>query len=124
MRLLAAVLALVSVVLAMPAFAASPQDGTFTITPPTTGGAPTGYRVYVDNKLFGTVTSGQKLTALVPDFGTYSIALEPFNSAGSGPRTTQQHTLGGPPGPATFTLTFSCTQTTPPTCTDVVVSTP
>jgi hypothetical protein len=107
--------------LAPAAFAA--QDGTITFSPPVTGGAPTGYRLYRDSTLVGTVSSGQTLTALFPnDVGVYQIGVEAFNATGAGPRVTQTVTLGAVvPGPVTnLKITLNCATTSPPTCTVTV----
>lgn len=105
------------------AHAANPQDATITFSPPTTGGAPTGYRAYRDATLVGPVVSGQPLTAFFPaDIGTFVVGVEPFNATGAGPRTTATAVLG-PTAPGAIpkiTITVPCATALPPTCTLVV----
>jgi len=111
-------LAVVAVLVALPAF--SQQAGTVTFGAPTTGGAPTGYRLYRDNVLVGPVTSGQTVANLFPaNVGTWAFAVEAFNAAGAGPRLSTTVTLGVPaPGvPVSIVITAPCANATPPTCT-------
>lgn len=98
------------------------QNGTVTFDVPNTGGAPTGYRLYRDGTLVGSVTSGQTFTALFPnDTGTYVIGVEAFNATGPGPRVNKSVTLSPlvpgpvrnvvitcpvPPAPATIVCTI------------------
>ena|SRR5688572_6752163 len=114
MRLIAAGLLLC---LAMPAFAQ--QSGTVTFGAPTTGGAPTGYRLYRDGTLVGPVTSGQTVANLFPaNTGTWVFAVEAFNATGAGPRVSTTVTLGPPlPGPViNVVIDAPCAKANPPTC--------
>ena len=121
MKTLLAVLLLVS----FPVLAQ--QAGTVTFGAPTTGGAPTGYRLYRDGTQVGTtVTSGQTVANLFPtNTGTWVIGVEAFNTAGAGPRVTRTVTLGPviqPPGPIpTITITAPCATAVPATCVITVV---
>lgn len=123
MRQIAAVLLLL---VCLPAF--GQQAGTVTFDAPTTGGAPTGYRLYRDNVLVGPVTSGQTIPNLFPaNTGTWVIAVESFNTAGPGPRVTKTVTLGPPPiqppGPViNVVIDAPCAKASPPTCTINVTS--
>lgn len=113
----------VAIALAVPPAAFAAQDATITFSPPITGGAPTGYRLYRDSTLIGSVSSGQTLTALFPnDIGTYAIAVSAFNATGEGPKVTQTVTLGAVvPGPVqNLTITLKCATASPPTCTVIV----
>ena len=121
MRIVVAVLLLVS----FPSFAQ--QAGTVSFDPPNTGGAPTGYRLYRDNVLVGPVTSGQTVPNLFPaNTGTWVIAVEAFNTAGPGPRSSKTVTLSPPlqpPGaPLNIVIVAPCASATPPTC--VITVTP
>ena len=74
-------------------FAAPPYDVTVTFSPPTTGGAPDGYNLYVDDCVVtgavgaavATVTSGQTFLGLIAADGTYQFCVRPFNTAGEQP---------------------------------------
>lgn len=107
---------------------AAQQSGTVTFDPPTTGGVPTGYRLYRDNVLVGPVTSGQTVANLFPaNTGAWAIAVESFNTAGPGPRVTKTVTLGPPPiqppGPViNVVIDAPCAKATPPTCTVNITS--
>lgn len=121
MRLIAALLVLV----ALPAFAQ--QSGVVQFDPPNTGGAPTGYRLYRDNVLVGAVTPGQTVSALFPSSaGSWTIAVEAFNSTGPGPKVSKLVTLGPVvPGPVrNLVITLNCATTSPPTCTVAVTDAP
>jgi hypothetical protein len=84
---------LVLLLFALPAFAAPPYDATITFTPPITGGAPDGYRLYVDDcattgavgTAVGTVTSGQVFPSLFLADGTYAVCVRAFNATGENP---------------------------------------
>jgi hypothetical protein len=121
-------LAFALLVASLPALAA--QDGTVTFSPPTSGGAPTGYRLYRDGTLVGPVTSGQTIPGLFPnDTGTYVIGVEALNTAGAGTRVNRTVVLGPPPvqppGPViNLTINAPCATSNPPTCTIVVTQTP
>jgi len=73
--------------------AAPPYDVTVTFSPPASGGAPDGYRLYVDDcavggavgSSVGTVTSGQTFPGLITADGTYQFCVRPFNAAGEQP---------------------------------------
>lgn len=115
-------IALIAVLLlCAPVFAA--QDATFVITPPTTGGAPTGYRVYRDGTLVGPVISGQPIPAFFPtDTGTFALGFEAFNVTGAGPRYAASVAIN-PPAPGAIpkiVITVPCATASPPTCTVVV----
>lgn len=77
------------------------QSATISFDPPSTGGAPTGYRLYRDGTLVSAVTSGQTLTNLFPsNAGSWVIGVEAFNATGPGPRVNQTVTIGPvAPGP-------------------------
>ena len=74
------------------ALSAPPYDVTVTFSPPTTGGAPDGYNLYIDDCAATgpvgagmSVTSGQKfLSALTVD-GTYLLCVRAFNTEGVQP---------------------------------------
>jgi len=118
-------IAIAAVLLALPAIAA--QNGTITFDVPNTGGAPTGYRLFRDGTIVGSVTNGQTFTALSPvDVGTVLLGIESFNATGTGPRVNKSVTLGAVvPGPVrNVVYTFACAQTTPPTCTVTITDAP
>ncbi len=79
------------------ALAAPPYDVTVTFSPPTTGGAPDGYNLYVDDcavtgpvaAAASSVTSGQTFPALIVADGTYQFCVRPFNTAGEQPNPGQ-----------------------------------
>lgn len=125
MRLIAAVLCVLA---SFVAYAA--QNGTVTFDVPNTGGAPSGYRLFRDGVLVGTLTSGQTLTALAPnDVGTYVIGVEAVNATGPGTRVNKTVVLGPPPLPVpgpvrNLQITLNCSTTTPPTCTVAVSDAP
>ena len=117
-------LGLLFALLALPVFAA-PQDITVTFTPPTVGGAPSGYRLFKDNVLVGPVTSGQTFPALLTDDGSaHVLGFEAFNTGGTGTRVNRSVTITSvvqPPGPVpTITITAPCALTVPATCTILV----
>jgi len=106
--------------LALPVLAQ--ESATVLFDPPSSGGAPTGYRLYRDNVLVVTVTAGQTIPNLAPDANPHTYALEAFNATGPGPRVTFGPTSPGPlpPGPPrNFRLVFDCAVATPPTCVQV-----
>lgn len=114
-------LGMVLLLMVAPVFAA--QDATITFSPPVTGGAPTGYRLFRDGTLIGAVATGQTLTALFPnDVGTYQVGVEAFNATGTGQRVTKTVVLGAVvPGPVTnLIITLNCATSSPPTCTVTV----
>jgi len=111
--------------IALSAFAA--QNATITFDVPNTGGAPTGYRLFRDGALVGSVANGQTLTALFPnDVGTYLIGVEAFNATGAGQRVNKSVVLGDVvPGPVrNLLITLNCATTSPPTCTVVITDAP
>lgn len=117
MRILAGLLLLVAFPLA------AQQAGTVTFDPPTTGGAPTGYRLYRDSTLIGPVTSGQTIPGLFPaNTGTWVISVEAFNATGPGPKVGKTVTLGPvvPGAVINLTITAPCAVAQPPTCSVVV----
>jgi hypothetical protein len=121
MRFIFAAVALLA--LSVPALAQ--QAGSVTFSPPTTGGAPTGYRLYRDNTLIGPVTSGQAIPALFPaNTGSWVFAVEAFNATGAGARSAVTATLGPvvPGAPVQITITAPCASANPPTC--VITVTP
>ncbi len=75
------------------ALAAPPYDVTVTFSPPTTGGAPDGFNLYIDDCAVtgaigasaGTVTSGQTFPGLIVADGTYQFCVRAFNAAGEQP---------------------------------------
>lgn len=122
---------LVYLTLALVALAALPlnaaQNAAFTFDIPNTGGTPTGYRVYRDNTLVGSLTSGQSLNAFFPnDTGTYLVGVEAFNATGPGSRVNKTVVLGpAVPGPVrNLVITLNCATTTPATCTVTVTDAP
>lgn len=102
------------------------QNATITFDVPSTGGAPTGYRVYRDGTLVGAVTSGQTLTALFPnDTGTYTIGVEAFNATGAGPRVNKSVVLAlAAPGPVRNLVITCPVPATPATVTCTVTDAP
>lgn len=106
---------------------AAQQAGSVTFDAPTTGGAPSGYRLYREGALVGPVTSGQVIQGLFPsNAGTWMFAVEAFNAAGAGPRVTRSVTLTPPlqpPGPVINIIIASpCTQAVPPCSLNVTVA--
>ena len=84
-------LAALSLLIAAPiAFAQTTIVTTVNFDVPITGGAPDGYRLYVDDCAasgptaapVGTVTSGQEFTGILPGVGTYDVCVRPFNATG------------------------------------------
>ena len=73
--------------------AAPPYDVTVTFSPPSVGGAPDGYNLYVDDcavsgplgAAVGSVTSGQTFPGLILADGTYDFCVRAFNAAGENP---------------------------------------
>ncbi len=77
--------------------AAPPYDITVTFTPPTIGGAPAGYNVYVDDcavtgatslpagTLLVTETTGKTFPGLIIADGTYQFCVRAFNAVGEQP---------------------------------------
>jgi hypothetical protein len=103
--------------LALPA--AAQQAGTVSFGAPTTGGAPSGCRLFRDTTALGTVTSGQSVPNLFPAAsGTWTFGVECFNASGAGPRVDTRVTLGPPlPGaPVQIVITAPCLSAVPPTC--------
>lgn len=122
MRLLVGVLLLA---LSLPL--AAQQAGTVTFDVPSSGGAPTSYRLFRDGTLVGNLTPGQTITALFPSSaGSWVIGVEAVNATGAGPRVNRTVTLGPPlPGPVrNLNITLSCSTATPPTCSVTVVDAP
>lgn len=109
----------------VPALAA-PQDITVTFDVPTTGGAPTGYRLFKDGTQVGAVIPGQKFTAALPGDGSYVLGVEAFNATGAGARVNRTITVGPlVPGPVgNLVITIACATTTPATCTVTNVAGP
>lgn len=76
------------------AFAA---PGAILFDPPVTGGAPDGYRLYVDGTLVGPIVSGHEMA--FPDSGEVVIGVEAYNAAGASlveQRVTITPTAPGP----------------------------
>ena len=75
------------------ALAAPPYDVTVTFSPPSVGGAPDGYNLYVDDcavsgplgAAVGSVSSGQTFPGLILADGTYDFCVRAFNAAGENP---------------------------------------
>ena len=73
--------------------AAPPYDVTVTFSPPSVGGAPDGYNLYVDDcavsgplgAAVGSVSSGQTFPGLILADGTYDFCVRAFNAAGENP---------------------------------------
>jgi hypothetical protein len=84
------VLALLSLLVSFAAFAAPPYDLTVTFNAPTTGGAPDGYRLYINDcqptgpqaAPFADVTSGQTFTGALTADGVYQVCVRPYNATG------------------------------------------
>lgn len=70
---------LLAILLLFPALAFA-APGSILFDPPVTGGAPDGYRLYVDGTLVGPVTSGYEMA--FPDSGEVVIGVEAFNASG------------------------------------------
>lgn len=93
MRLLSLALTLLIALLPATLIAAPPYDVTVTFNAPTTGGAPDGYSLYVDDcavsgatgAAVGAVVSGQTFNGLLTADGTYEICVRAFNAAGEQP---------------------------------------
>jgi hypothetical protein len=102
-------LALAALLLGLPALAQ--QAGTVSFGAPTTGGTPSGYRLYRDNVLVGPVASGQTIANLFPaNVGSWAFTVEAFNTTGPGPRASVTVSLGPPiPGaPVQIVITAPC----------------
>jgi hypothetical protein len=84
---------LLCLLVALVAQAAPPYDVTVTFTPPSTGGAPDGFNLYVDDcavsgplgAATGSVVSGQTFPSLILADGTYQFCVRAFNAAGENP---------------------------------------
>jgi hypothetical protein len=109
--------------------AVAQQSGVVQFSPPTTGGAVAGYRLYRDNVLVGAVTPGQTVAGLFPaNTGTWTFGVEAHNAAcGASPLpactriTTPPITLGPPPlqppgAVINVVITAPCATANPPTC--------
>lgn len=124
MRFIAAFV--LSLVLAATALAVGPQDMTLTFQTRAGGGAAQGHRLYVNDVLKGTVTSGQTVTAAVSGItgnGSWKICVNAFNAtgetAGGNCKTAVVSDLAPAPTDV-ITVTMQCQMVTPSTCTVVL----
>jgi hypothetical protein len=129
MRLLAGIL-----LLAFSLPLAAQQAGTVTFDTPSSGGAPSSYRLFRDTTDLGAVTSGQNVPTMFPaGTGPWTFHIESRNAACGAsplpacPRFSRVVTIGPPPlqppGPViNVTITAPCATTSPPTCTINVVT--
>lgn len=108
-------LSLLSFLLPVFAYAATPQDATVNYTPPVvdaTHSAASSCALDRASTVLGAVTPGQVVTAAAPDYGTYTFGLTCSNSAGAAPRVTFTVTLAPnvtpPNNPTLFSLKFNC----------------
>jgi hypothetical protein len=125
-HLLAAVALLVA--FALPALAVGPQDVTLTFTTRTGGGPVTGYRLYVNDQLKGTVVNNQPVAAAIPGNGTYKFCVNAFNATGetAGGNCLTRTVGDSAPAPTdVLTVTFACELAASPVkCTVTSVSQP
>lgn len=118
---------------------AAQQAGSVTFDAPSSGGAPSAYRLFRDSTDLGAVTAGAANTVATmfpANTGTWTFAIESRNAACGAsplptcPRVTRVVTLGPPPlqppGPVINVLIQApCAVASPPTCSiNVTLPTP